>query len=316
MVVDALVDKLRYMDSACKVGVTSRARHVRDLIFPFDEWIQVHVDACCEYISTGVPKDFCKTMGQQRKTIRQAPLEERARDMDVDLDELRAELYDVLWMDDDRGDEQEDVHLEDMLDYIEDFREYEMTIEDWYYEHEDGIMLPKIVTDDSTGRTTEHVFLCDAAGVWRDAAELAAIFTRLDDLITELDEHGLELRKDSRVCETFVVDGTYVGPTEFVDASRTAIAKVVDLMVEMKFLFANTPYSSYVVAAPDSETAKRGAVYAFLTEGDVQHELPRRLKAMHDAKGEKIMRESCELCEKRRESYDNSRRYDSDESDW
>jgi hypothetical protein len=324
MVADGLKRELGRIEDEDKVDVVSRARDVHDVVFPpedwgylyaydgryllqynrredvrdiiyppLEEWVGEYVDRACAYIATGVPEDFCKKLRDLKNAGKLARLRQRAQTLGADFDELRNQLdwaEMAHYADDDEGEIDE---LEDMLDSYEEFRKHDMIITDWQYDWDDRcVILPRGVTHATTGLTTYHDFFDDM--FWEDAAELQKVFVRQNDLITELAKLGLQVPAECYVCEKFVLSGTYVGPEEFVDEDRPTVEKVVDLVVEMDYLNEHTQFDWYDTHVMDSEMAKRGAVYA-ADNGEI--ELPRRLKAMRDAKGEDAMRESYEACE-------------------
>jgi hypothetical protein len=112
-----------------------------------------------------------------------------------------------------------------------------------------------------------------------DIADLRDYFDRYSSLIEKLAELGLEIRNDSKLCRTYVVDGNYIGPTDGLPENLTDIEKVVEMMKEMEFLFKYTEYEENIallkgtskyplhrgrkLSNSDSDNAKKAALFEF-----------------------------------------------------
>ena len=73
------------------------------------------------------------------------------------------------------------------------------------------------------------------------------VLDRRHELGTALIQKGLEYRNDSSLCETYVLEGLYTGPSWPDDAiiQRSALEQVVGIMEEMHFLFTHTRYAVF-----------------------------------------------------------------------
>jgi hypothetical protein len=307
--------------SVFHTGAAARARRVAAACLPVHGWVPVNdeaYDICLEYIAVGgTDIHLCDRLRDNRK----AALEDKAREMEVDLAQLRrimvkckeeyGDEYSNVWEVDDTEDGDDDEHtvatLSRMIDDAHVFATSGMVITRWKEVLRDGGLWPspRTVTHIASGLTTDNAFIAEHdREFYEDPKELEAMFVRLDELIAELDERGMQkgVGHHSRLCEMFVAHGKYYGPTHCVDTSREPVELVVDMMVEMNFIWKYTAYSIYLSNIRDSEEAKRAAIYTFIygSPGSPEHTvdmLPPRLKAIYGADGEERLKQAKTNCE-------------------
>ena len=144
----------------------------------------------------------------------------------------------------------------------------------------------------SSGRNGRHVATLDAE-------DMRGCFDRHAALTRALASRGLELRKDSRVCNEYIMDGTYSGPSFKCcgddDIQRDdAMDCAVELMAEMEFLFgANSRFDQFTselrFAGYDRDAASELAKLAFVHWHVVEQRqpasgLPTRLRAIYEGR--------------------------------
>jgi hypothetical protein len=100
-------------------------------------------------------------------------------------------------------------------------------------------------------------------GFWGPSV-LAERFERYMELKKKLEDEGLELRDDSKICAEYIVHGYYDGPDMDEDGDLEC---VVAMMIEMDFFFTKSNYSDFMRNLRDSEKAKNLALREFLHAG-------------------------------------------------
>ena len=228
---------LKLSESAFHAGAPARARMVAEACRPVHGWVPYPEDhdMCLSYIMVGESTDICDRLSISRK----AALEDKAKEFEVDLGQLRQDLEAAALCFFEMAEETDDDHiiianLSRMVDDTYDFGSRGMVINAWLADYEDREVLPHIVTHTASGLTTNHPFMYNDC-THTDADELQEEFDRLQELRAEMDERGLIDSRMEFECvdlgQAFVVHGKYCGPTR--DTSREPVELVVDMMVEM-----------------------------------------------------------------------------------
>lgn len=107
------------------------------------------------------------------------------------------------------------------------------------------------------------------------ALQARSLFDRWDLLHEALGQYDLELREDSAVCRSYVLGNGFAGPSD--TPGDTDLQRVVQTMLEMRFLFDETSYSDHMRVLRDSEQAKKAAMWEYLVAGRCQAAVPARL---------------------------------------
>jgi hypothetical protein len=106
-----------------------------------------------------------------------------------------------------------------------------------------------------------------------DINDVIALYNRKNDLIKELDKHGLKLRNDSVICDNFI------------RYNDNNIDKVVNIMIEMDWLFTNTDYAYQMMefhgnAINRSNKAKKQAIKNWYRKNKNIDQLPINIKTI------------------------------------
>lgn len=133
-----------------------------------------------------------------------------------------------------------------------------------------------------------------------DSDDLREYFDRYSSLYNSLNDVGLTIRNDSKLCQTYVESGEYNGPTSGYNNidQYSDLDLVVEMMKEMAFLYEKTEYNNIVlkmnrVGAFNSEKAKYISLYILHQNNDTnQISIPIRLR--------NLMKDSSKL----KEAYD------------
>ena len=173
------------------------------------------------------------------------------------------------------------------------------------------------VEDCVTGATSSDIWLLYGEDQWNhfddrryqhtytfSPRQMRENFDLRAELVAALRARGLRLHRDSRICRDYVLSGgDYDGPAVPGPSTRTALGKVVEMMLEMDFLLKSTSYTAMIghlrnersddecdvgsVAVEDLyETAKHAAVHQHVViDGLPVSDLPPRLRrlALEDA---------------------------------
>jgi hypothetical protein len=143
--------------------------------------------------------------------------------------------------------------------------------------------------------------------------ETRDIFDRYSDLKDALESRNLILRKDSKVCQEYVLDGTYNGPS--FNWIKDPLLCAVEIMSEMHFLYKNTNYGELVGGT--SEDKKMAAVYdyVYIAKKPIDG-IPCRLKKIVETHGENELKTKRGLVltvnEIESDCYDDSSEYSDD----
>jgi hypothetical protein len=134
------------------------------------------------------------------------------------------------------------------------------------------------VRHDAHGTTTDDLWplleLVDGSvefvrGAFYDPERLAEMFDRHAELADALADGGAQLRGDSHLCAEYVVLGRYNGPEAGWRGDESAVAKVAAVAEELDFLFEETEYAAFAMAAHGLAQAEDLAVRGFLhPDGD------------------------------------------------